>query len=220
MEWRLTELPGSYVLQPFKQGCVHSSVHVASVLQMTHMILTHGGIRQSNAMNMLEVYCAYWSAITHDFEHGGVNNDFLVNALKLSIPQLVCIQYVLLQVAVDLILHSTTRFLCLTSYFSAVLMLHLRCNDVPTQASVLCEKRKIRLVSSVYVWVLCLLSSRILAARKYSYTVCCFVCLCSCMFSAKFFAARYTAPHSLMSVWFMFRAQCGMRVNLLLDLLQ
>ena len=55
-------------------------MHVASVLQMTHMLLTHGGIRRSNAMDWLEVYCAYWSAITHDFEHGGVNNDFLVNA--------------------------------------------------------------------------------------------------------------------------------------------
>lgn len=42
------------------------------------MLLTHGGIRQSNAVNMLEAYCAYWAAITHDFEHGGVNNDFLV----------------------------------------------------------------------------------------------------------------------------------------------
>jgi len=45
---------------------------------MTHMMLTHGGIRQSNAMSMLEVNCVYWSAITHDFEHGGLNNDFLV----------------------------------------------------------------------------------------------------------------------------------------------
>ena len=54
------------------------SVHVASVLQMAHMLLTHGGIRQSNAMGMQEVYGTYWSAITHDFEHGGLNNDFLV----------------------------------------------------------------------------------------------------------------------------------------------
>jgi hypothetical protein len=45
---------------------------------MAHMLLTHGGIRQSNAMGMLEVYATYWSAITHDFEHGGLNNDFLV----------------------------------------------------------------------------------------------------------------------------------------------
>ena len=57
---------------------VMCSVHVASVFQMAHMLLTHGGIRQSNAMNMLEVYGTYWSAITHDFEHGGLNNDFLV----------------------------------------------------------------------------------------------------------------------------------------------
>ncbi|KAL3130461.1 hypothetical protein ABBQ38_008282 [Trebouxia sp. C0009 RCD-2024] len=65
----------------------HNSVHVASVLQMTHMMLTHGGIRQSNAVNMLEAYCAYWSAITHDFEHGGVNNDFLIRTYH---PWAVC----------------------------------------------------------------------------------------------------------------------------------
>lgn len=57
------------------------SVHVASVLQMAHMLLTHGGIRQSNAMGMREVYGTYWSAITHDFEHGGLNNDFLVRSI-------------------------------------------------------------------------------------------------------------------------------------------
>ena len=45
---------------------------------MTHMLLTHGGIWQSNAMNWMEVHTTYWSAITHDFEHGGVNNDFMV----------------------------------------------------------------------------------------------------------------------------------------------
>ena len=119
MEWRLTELPGSYVLQPFKQGCVHFSVHVASVLQMTHMMLTHGGIRQSNAMNMLEVYCAYWSAITHDFEHGGVNNDFLVNPLKLSVPWLVSIRCPLWQVTVEFVSHGMSSFLPLSSYSSA-----------------------------------------------------------------------------------------------------
>ncbi|KAL3147885.1 putative 3',5'-cyclic phosphodiesterase pde-3, variant 2 [Trebouxia sp. C0010 RCD-2024] len=65
----------------------HNSVHVASVLQMTHMMLTHGGIRQSNAVDMLEAYCTYWSAITHDFEHGGVNNDFLIRTYH---PWAVC----------------------------------------------------------------------------------------------------------------------------------
>ncbi|DBB07279.1 TPA: hypothetical protein ACH3X3_008783 [Trebouxia sp. C0006] len=70
-------------LQRIESGYVasnpyHNSVHVASVLQMAHMLLTHGGIRQSNAMGMQEVYGTYWSAITHDFEHGGLNNDFLI----------------------------------------------------------------------------------------------------------------------------------------------
>ena len=66
------------------------SVHVASVLQMVHMMLTHGGVRQSNAMNMNEVYCTYWSAITHDFEHGGLNNDFLVIYLTLCATSITC----------------------------------------------------------------------------------------------------------------------------------
>ena len=59
-------------------SAVWRNVHVASVLQMTHMLLTHGGIWQSNAMNWMEVHTIYWSAITHDFEHKGVNNDFMV----------------------------------------------------------------------------------------------------------------------------------------------
>lgn len=42
---------------------------------MTHMLLCHGGARQ--AMGMVQHMSAYWSAITHDFEHGGLNNDFL-----------------------------------------------------------------------------------------------------------------------------------------------
>ena len=54
------------------------SIHVASVVQMTHMILCHGGVLQCGAMNSHQHVASIWSAVMHDFEHGGVNNDFLI----------------------------------------------------------------------------------------------------------------------------------------------
>lgn len=45
---------------------------------MTHMLLTHGGILQSKALGKTQLLAAYWSAAVHDFEHGGVNKDFLI----------------------------------------------------------------------------------------------------------------------------------------------
>ena len=53
------------------------SIHVVSVVQMTHMLLCHGGIMRSKAFGTLQHLAAYWSAAVHDFEHGGLNNDFL-----------------------------------------------------------------------------------------------------------------------------------------------
>ena len=54
------------------------SVHATSVLQMTHMLLCHGGVLKSSAMSKAQYMSSYWSAITHDYEHGGLNNDFLI----------------------------------------------------------------------------------------------------------------------------------------------
>ena len=54
------------------------SLHVASVLQMTHMLLCHGGLLKSNAFTGSLHLASYWSAVVHDFEHGGLNNDFLI----------------------------------------------------------------------------------------------------------------------------------------------
>ena len=54
------------------------SIHVASVVQITHMLLTRGGVMKSNAMTQLQQLATYISAVVHDFQHGGVNNDFLV----------------------------------------------------------------------------------------------------------------------------------------------
>ena len=40
------------------------------------MLLYHGGAGSS--LKKIHHHSAYWSAITHDFEHGGLNNDFLI----------------------------------------------------------------------------------------------------------------------------------------------
>jgi len=45
---------------------------------MTHMLLCHGGILKSKAVSRAQYMSSYWSAITHDYEHGGLNNDFLI----------------------------------------------------------------------------------------------------------------------------------------------
>lgn len=58
--------------------CDVCSIHVASVVQMSHMLLCHGGIMQSKALGKIQLLSAYWSAAVHDYEHGGVNNDFLI----------------------------------------------------------------------------------------------------------------------------------------------
>ena len=54
------------------------STHVASVLQMSHMLLCHGGVLKNKAMNRMQHVATYWSALVHDHEHGGLNNDFLI----------------------------------------------------------------------------------------------------------------------------------------------
>ena len=54
------------------------SIHAASVVQMTHMLLCHGGLVKSGLITRNQHLSSYWSAAVHDFEHGGVNNDFLI----------------------------------------------------------------------------------------------------------------------------------------------
>ncbi len=45
---------------------------------MTHMLLVHGGVLKSKVMNRTQQLATYWSATVHDYEHGGLNNDFLI----------------------------------------------------------------------------------------------------------------------------------------------
>ena len=53
------------------------SVHAASVLQLTHMIVNHGGLPDGVIPLNIKM-STYWAALVHDFEHGGLNNDFLI----------------------------------------------------------------------------------------------------------------------------------------------
>ena len=51
---------------------------MASVVQSTHMLLTRGGVMKSNVMTRSQQLATYIAAVVHDFQHGGVNNDFLI----------------------------------------------------------------------------------------------------------------------------------------------
>lgn len=46
---------------------------------MTHMLLCHGGVMKSQALTKPQQLATYFSALVHDYEHGGLNNDFLVS---------------------------------------------------------------------------------------------------------------------------------------------
>ncbi|DBA94754.1 TPA: hypothetical protein ACH3X1_002302 [Trebouxia sp. C0004] len=81
--YKLDEVKLCRVLQALEAGYqrdnpYHNSIHVASVVQMTHMLLCHGGVLKSQAMDPLEHFSSYWSAAIHDYGHTGVNNDFLI----------------------------------------------------------------------------------------------------------------------------------------------
>lgn len=45
---------------------------------MSHMLMVHGGVLKNRAMSRVQQIATYWSALVHDHEHGGVNNDFLI----------------------------------------------------------------------------------------------------------------------------------------------
>ena len=54
------------------------STQATAVVQMIHMLLHHGGVMQHGPAGQLQAASASWSASAHDYEHGGVNNDFLI----------------------------------------------------------------------------------------------------------------------------------------------
>lgn len=61
----------------YPDNAYHNKTHAADVLQGMHCLLTRGGLhkRLGEEVAMLASYLA---AVTHDYEHKGLNNDFLV----------------------------------------------------------------------------------------------------------------------------------------------
>ena len=53
------------------------SVHVTSVVQLMHMLMTRGRIIEADAVDELTLFACYMAAAVHDYGHGGVTNDFL-----------------------------------------------------------------------------------------------------------------------------------------------
>lgn len=64
----------------YKANPYHNAMHAADVMQTLHAILTRGGL-VPGYVDPLHMMACYTAAVVHDFEHGGLTNDFLVNSL-------------------------------------------------------------------------------------------------------------------------------------------
>lgn len=58
----------------------HNRMHAAGVLQLMHLIIHKGGLRRLKVVNKVTTLTCIIAAVCHDFEHRGVNNDFLIKA--------------------------------------------------------------------------------------------------------------------------------------------
>jgi len=56
----------------------HNRIHAADVLQSLHVLVVRGGLIKYGYCDEIALLSCYLSAIIHDFEHKGVNNDYLV----------------------------------------------------------------------------------------------------------------------------------------------
>ena len=66
----ITEIDAGY----HPENAYHNQFHAADVLQASHALLQTAKKKISD----MEVFILYFSAIIHDFDHPGVNNDFLI----------------------------------------------------------------------------------------------------------------------------------------------
>ena len=71
----------------FQDGLCLCSLHVASVLQMAHMLLCHGGFLKTNVFNGSLHLTTYWSAIIHDFQHAPGEPPSCASLCNFSRPQ-------------------------------------------------------------------------------------------------------------------------------------
>ncbi|KAK9822894.1 hypothetical protein WJX74_001716 [Apatococcus lobatus] len=60
----------------------HNRTHAACVLQIMHL-LVHNGLIQQGILDGITMLACYVAAALHDFEHPGVNNDFLIKTRNL-----------------------------------------------------------------------------------------------------------------------------------------
>lgn len=56
----------------------HNSLHAADVLQVTHFILAEGGLARRCQLSDEQYFAAIIAAAIHDFDHPGINNNFLI----------------------------------------------------------------------------------------------------------------------------------------------
>ncbi|KAK7196980.1 cAMP phosphodiesterase A [Novymonas esmeraldas] len=54
----------------------HNSMHAADVLQITHYIITQGGLAKRCELSETQLFSALLAASIHDFDHPGINNNF------------------------------------------------------------------------------------------------------------------------------------------------
>jgi len=69
------EIRKGYVSNPY-----HNDVHAADVMQMCHLMLTKGKVKEICKLTDLDVAALLLSAIVHDYKHPGVTNGFLINS--------------------------------------------------------------------------------------------------------------------------------------------
>lgn len=55
-------------------------MHAAEVLHRTFMLMHHGGMLKLGVVDGLGVLSGLLAAAVHDFEHRGLNNDFLIKS--------------------------------------------------------------------------------------------------------------------------------------------
>lgn len=56
----------------------HNSIHAADVLHITHYILSEGGLAKRCRLSDEQFFAALIAAAIHDFDHPGINNNFLI----------------------------------------------------------------------------------------------------------------------------------------------
>ncbi|GLI71323.1 hypothetical protein VaNZ11_016483 [Volvox africanus] len=70
------------VEEGYRPNPYHSKTHAADVLQTLHVIIHRGGLAPGY-VDTLTLMACYLAALVHDYEHGGLTNDYLINSSDL-----------------------------------------------------------------------------------------------------------------------------------------